>query len=623
MKRRSSFQAGFGAALACSVSMGCQGEISGLGESGGGDRAGVSDPAGGGAGSVVGIDDPNGIDPNDPQLSAPVEFACETGAEFVTPPMRRLTKRQYENTIGDLVERAVGASDRDAILGTVQPLIDDVPEDVRRQLAEDLHGSYRRLDQDVTQAHVEAWYAVATAVGSSLTGPQRLETVVGSCATDSDTANDESCIDDFIERFGALAFRRPLTPTEVAEQRAYYAPSVGIDPIGFADLIAGILSAPQFLYLIEHGGTEISDSPGTFQLDAFELASRLSYHFWETMPDAELFDSARTDALLQLDEYQRQLDRLFTDPRTRTTLREFSRDWLKLDDLANLTKNVEAPLYQAFAGSNLPSDSLRDHMIDEVLDLIDYYTWTDPVGLSEILTTDRAFARTDDLAELYGVPIWDGTSTPPAFPAGERPGVLTRAAFLATGTAMTRPIMRGVFVRTNVLCDEIPPPPDNAAANQPELSDTLSTRQVVEALTQTEGTPCAACHATRINPIGFAFELYDALGRTRNEQTLFDANGSITGRVPIDTSTTPQIVSRDQTPSSGPADLMRLIVDSGKAHACLARHYFRFSFGRWESVKADGCVLEAIRTSLTESGNVAQMLKDVAATDAFRQRTFD
>jgi hypothetical protein len=262
-------------------------------------------------------------------------------------------------------------------------------------------------------------------------------------------------------------------------------------------------------------------------------------------------------------------------------------------------------------------------MIDEVLDLIDYYTWTDPVGLSEILTTDHVFARTDDLAELYGVPVWDGTSTPPALPAGERPGALTRAAFLATGTAMTRPIMRGVFVRTNILCDELPPPPDNAAANPPELSNTLSTRQVVEALTQAEGTACAACHATRINPIGFAFERYDALGRVRFEQTLFDGNGSVTGSVPVDTTTTPQIVSRDETPSSGPADLMRLIVDSGKAHACLARHYFRFTFGRWESVKADGCVLETLRTSLTESGNVAQMLKDVAATEAFRQRTFD
>jgi len=68
---------------------------------------------------------------------------------------------------------------------------------------------------------------------------------------------------------------------------------------------------------------------------------------------------------------------------------------------------------------------------------------------------------------------------------------------------------------------------------------------------------------------------------------------------------------------------MAQTLESGKAHACVARHYFRFSFGRWENVEADGCVLESLRTALTESGNFAQMLKDVAATDAFRQRSFD
>jgi hypothetical protein len=68
---------------------------------------------------------------------------------------------------------------------------------------------------------------------------------------------------------------------------------------------------------------------------------------------------------------------------------------------------------------------------------------------------------------------------------------------------------------------------------------------------------------------------------------------------------------------------MRLALESGKAHACIARHYFRFTFGRWEDLDSDGCVLESVRTSLTESGNMAQMLKDVAATDAFRQRSFD
>lgn len=578
----------------------------------------------GGEGSPSSAGSGQGGSATDPVAApGPVTFACDTAARFESPPMRRLTKRQYENTVTDLVARLMGDAGAESVLGEVQASFNAIPDDRRKQLPEDLHGSYRRLDQDVAQEHVEGWYTVAVSLGTAMTTPERLGQVVGSCATDADTGNDAACLDDFITRLGEIAFRRPLSIEEAEQLRAFYEPSTGVDPLGFADVIAGTLSLPQFLYLVEHGADDAPADAPVIDLSAFELASRLSYHFWDSMPDVELYESARTGALLELEEYQRQLQRLFEDPRTRETVRSFARDWLKLDDLEDLTKNLDAPIFQGFAGENLPSEGLREAMIEEVVDLVDYFTWVDPQGIETILTTDLSFARSPELAAIYGVEPWDGASPPPSFPAGERPGVLTRAAFLATGTAMTRPIMRGVFMRRNVLCDSIPPPPDNAAANAPELSETLSTRQVVEALTESPGTPCASCHGLFINPLGFAFEGFDALGRVRHQQTLFAEDGSVLTNVPIDTTTTPQINVGDEAPSNGPGDLMSLAIESGKAQACVSRHYFRFTFGRWEDVDADGCILEGIRTSLTDSGNLAQMLKDVAATDAFRQRTFD
>jgi hypothetical protein len=182
--------------------------------------------------------------------------------------------------------------------------------------------------------------------------------------------------------------------------------------------------------------------------------------------------------------------------------------------------------------------------------------------------------------------------------------------------------MKGLFLRRNVLCDSIPPPPNNAANVPPELSDMVSTREVVEGLTEQPGTACAGCHATLINPLGFATEGFDALGRVRSEQRLYSDEGDEVGSAAIDTRSVPQVVAGDGSGSSGPADLMRLIGDSGKAHACFARHYFRFSFGRFEDVQQDGCVLERLRAALVQSGTLSGMLREVALDPAFQQRNF-
>jgi hypothetical protein len=172
-----------------------------------------------------------------------------------------------------------------------------------------------------------------------------------------------------------------------------------------------------------------------------------------------------------------------------------------------------------------------------------------------------------------------------------------------------------------VLCDEIPPPPANAAANPPELSDTLSTREVVEELTH-QGT-CAGCHLKVINPLGFATENFDALGRVRTTQPLFDKDtGAPTGEAAIDTTSIPGVEAGDETVSSGAADLVDLIMSSEKPAACFARQYFRFTFGRTEDLDKDACVLASVKQSLDDGAPLAEVLKAVALGSAFRQRTY-
>jgi hypothetical protein len=303
-------------------------------------------------------------------------------------------------------------------------------------------------------------------------------------------------------------------------------------------------------------------------------------------------------------------------------MQEFFADWLQVEDLPQLG-DIRDPRYVAFAGGDFPGPVLRQHMIDEVLDMASYYTWNRLSGLDALFTSELSFTRESDLATIYRVPPRDDLGDPPHMPAGERPGLLTRALFLANGSANTRPIMKGVFVRRRLLCDDIPPPPAGVNAVQPELRDDMTTRQVVEAMTEQPGSDCVACHATLINPLGFATESFDALGRFRAEQPLFSADGTFTGSLPVDTHTILRIDAGDPTASSGPADLAQQLVASGKLEACFARNYFRYTFGRWEDPARDACTLERMRARLIQTGSIAQMLVEVALTPAFRQRTFD
>jgi hypothetical protein len=583
---------------------------SGTGEKGG--TSGASGSSGKGGSSTGGGGGASG--------GAAGNFQCDESAAAPPASLRRLTMAQYRNTVRELVAWATGSASR---VAAVETALERLPEDRREIVEQDLHGSYRRLDQTLQQVHVDTIYAVAGAVGTALTTSPLLGTVVGDCATDEATNDDAACLDDFIRRFGARALRRPVDESELAFYRGVYGTNTAPDPLAYADVIAVFLNTPDFVYFAEHGEAEVAERAGTYRLSAHELASRLSYQLWQTAPDETLTALAADGSLLDSAVYEAEVDRLLADPRSRATLDEFFADWMKVEDLPELDAKNADPVFSAFAGADLPDESLRAAMIDDVVGMLGHYTWREPANLASILLSEKSFAKDSALARMYGVPAWDGMSAPPSFPAGERPGLLTRALFLTTGSANTRPIMKGVFLRKTVLCDDIPPPPADANARPPDLSPDMTTREVVEAVTEMPNTACQGCHATFINPLGFATEGFDALGRHRVEQTLFDDEGNVVGTKPVDTSGTPGIVEGDETPVSGPLELMTLIAASGKAEACLSRNYFRFTFARWEDLAKDGCTLEALRARLAAGGTFQDLLREAVLANAFKERTFE
>jgi hypothetical protein len=528
---------------------------------------------------------------------------------------------QLKNTVRDLLSSRAPDVAEEA-LAEIAASLQALPEDRREPVPEDVRGSYRRLDQSMQQLHVDAIYALGVKVGKALTNADRFGAVIGSCATDEDTGNDDACLDAFITAFGERALRRPITTEDVTFYRGVYGSDTISNPEAYADVIGVMLNSPEFLYFVEHGEEAIEGQPGTFQLSAYELASRLAYQLWQTSPDEELYAHAADGSLLEPSTFEAQVLRLIDDPRAKQALDEFYEDWMKVADLPLLDAKATDPLYQAFAGADMPGPELRQNMIEDVVGLLDYYTWSEPSPLATLLSTEKSFAKGQALANIYGVAPWDGVSAPPDLPPGQRPGLLTRALFLTTGSANTRPIMKGVFIRKHLLCDEIPPPPPGAAVKPPELAPDMTTREVVEELTQGAGSACAGCHLNVINPLGFATENFDSLGRFRTEQQLFDADGNSLGSKPVDTSVVPRVTLDDETAVSSAGELMSAIAESGKVEACLARNYFRYTFARWEDQSLDACALEELRVAL-ESGSLRELLSATAKSKAFQVRTFE
>lgn len=525
----------------------------------------------------------------------------------------RLSRDEYVATLGDVLAETVPSLGPD-LMRTIEPTLRSLPVDQLLSPPAEKHGGFSRLDQSQQQQYADVPFQVAAAIGRETTAtPERRTALLGACAA---AAVDKPCLAAFVRRFGEVTSRRPLEDSDVA----FYLegiPDTNVSADSIASVVTQLLSSPRFLYHVE-SGTEAAGGADIFALDAWELASRLSYHFWGTMPDAALREAARSGALLDPAGYNAQVDRLFADPRVNRTMESFFTQWFwPLLALPALDSRLADPTFRAFAGANAPSPELRDRMVQEVIDSA-VFVAKNGGTLRDLLQNRQSFARDAELAAIYHVPVWDGVAPPPEMPP-ERVGLLTRAAFLTTGTANTRPIMKGVFIRTTLLCDEIPPPPQEAMAVAINLSPELSTRQVVEQLTETNGS-CAGCHKTLINPLGFASENFDSLGRARTAQTLFDAAGTVVGQAPIDTRTTPRI--DDKGVSSGIGELTTRLVDSGKIEACFAERYFRFTFRRIEATSGDRTLIEVMARTAREGGPLATMLKTSAQRPEFKRKRF-
>ena len=453
---------------------------SSLGGSGAG--AGAAGPIGtaggtGGGGAVGGV------------VTAP-----PAGTPSVAYAASRLTNSQYLSTVHDLL---AGLSFTDPALPE-ENVVDNFKNAASGQTPTSLLIADYQLAAE----------SIVTALGSQIT------TLVGCQPTT--TAAETTCASSFISSFGKKAYRRPLTNAESSRLLTFFQTARASDdfPTSMGSLVQLILQSPPFLYRLEFGQATPSIPStlpgGLIPLTSYEMATRLSYLFTNSMPDAALMAAADSDALQVPATVEAQARRLLTDPRARAAVADFHAQWLQFVRMEGLTKapasfpTFDAPLAQA----------LRDSTVR----FVDHAFW-DLDSLSAFLTDTHAYVN-DALAPVYGVAAPGSAALQLVEVDGaHRAGILTQAGLLAglAGPVNDSPVKRGVLVLNSLLCQTPPPPPAGVNTNVPgfDPSAPSTTRSRLE--TQHAVGSCAGCH-TRIDGIGFAFDHYDAVGQWRDQE---------------------------------------------------------------------------------------------------------
>jgi hypothetical protein len=335
-------------------------------------------------------------------------------------------------------------------------------------------------------------------------------------------ASEEGCARQIVTTMARRAYRRPPTDTDVARLLAFFEEgrSRGGFDSGIQVVVQRLLSSPRFLLRAEDDPVDVS--PGkAYRVNDFDLASRLSFFLWSSIPDDELLGLADTDALRDRDVLEAQARRMLADPRADSLITNFADQWLQLRNLQNLIPNSDT--FPDF------DDNLRQAFRRETQLLFDNILREDRSVL-DLLTADFTFVN-ERLAKHYGMPnVYGSHFRRVPVIADERRGLLGHGSILTITSHPTRtsPVVRGKWILDNLL--GAPPPP--APPNVPPLKENgegAPSRTMREQMVEHRSSPaCASCHRV-MDPIGFSLENFDAVGawRTRDAGAAIDSSGEL------------------------------------------------------------------------------------------------
>jgi hypothetical protein len=487
---------------------------------------------------------------------------CRPLATAPAPTLRRLNRWEYDNTVRDLL----GDTTRP---GSGFPVEE-------RALGFDNNAAALTVPPALVEAYASAAEALANRAVTNLPA-------LVPCAA----AGGPDCARSFITTFGRRAYRRTLTPAEVASLSRVFEVGAQTDfRTGIRLVVTTFLQSASFLYRLERGGT----------LSGAELASRLSYFLWGTMPDEPLLDAAERGALVTPAQVKVQVTRMLADAKAKEGLGRFLRLWLGLDHVSDLDK--DPALFADY------TPAVARAMEEEARLFIEAGAAEEDTSLAGLLTSKHTFADAT-LARFYG-------ATAPAsgfgrlqLDGGRRSGILTLGPFLASHSTATEssPVRRGTFVREHLLCDQLPDPPDDVP-DLPAIEKGISTRE--RFARHSQDPSCAACHSL-VDPIGFGLEAFDAVGRWRERDAgrPIDASGAL-------------LASEADGPFVGAAELGQRLAGSNKVARCAVTNLFRYAHARGETPE-DACSLHALdQRFLVGNLRIRDLVLALVDSDLFR-----
>lgn len=497
-----------------------------------------------------------------------------TGSCSVTAsPIRRLTPAEYQNTISALFP------------GVAMPSEAPLPDSR-------IDGFVGHADgQSVSALGVQRYQSLAESIAAAAAANPASWAPCGD--------ESEGCVVDIALELGFRAYRRPLEAAEESSLTAFasnaYAEHGATEALEL--VVRGLLESPSFLFRPELAP---AGSSGVVALDDYEMASRLSYFFLDTMPDDALFDAASRGELATDAGLEAQARRLLADPRARPILTGFFAEWLRLYEIEALA--LDAAVFPEL------DEALRADLEASARLFLDKALWDDDSWQS-LMTGSYGFVN-DRLAPIFGVDA-PGSSelVLVELDPSERRGVLTQPALLASTShgISHSPIYRGVTMLDSVLCQRMPAPPPGILDDFEPLDvppEEICTVRDRVSKTHTVGS-CQSCHAS-IDGAGFSFEAYDALGRYRTEENgcAIDSSGHF-----------PDTIGE----VSGPIDMVEKLVESDVVAACTTTHLVRYALGRSER-DTDRCEIEALAVSMREGDSLQEMIVAMVMSPSFRSR---
>jgi hypothetical protein len=424
------------------------------------------------------------------------------------------------------------------------------------------------------------------------------------------SATDTTCSSKIIAAFGAKAWRRPLTTAEIQDLQTLATNAIGLGETAdgsIKQVVKTLLASPPFLYRIEYDANPTSTVPHA--ISQYEMAARLSYLGWSSMPDQALFDLAAEGQLLTDAVLTQQVDRMLADPKGANFTTSFAGQWLGARDLQY--HQVEPTAFPTF------DDALRSALVTEELLYFNQFL-TGPLPMTQFFTNHNNFVNAR-LAQHYGF----GNPTGTSFLLVTN-GAPARVGFLGLGGYLTftsysyrtAPTLRGKWVLLDLFCQVIPPPPPGEPQldQPPNLPTSQATQQEdvrARTLAYSASAGCAPCHAL-LDPIGLGLENFDGIGayRTKYSQTsttTIDASGTLpTGEtfhsLPELATVLSQGVYRQQ------------LTD------CASHKMMTYALSR-ELTDSDDPYLNQVRTRWSAQGyGLKDLMKDIVTNDTFKFR---